>query len=408
MIDPGKLPSLQREIVLTLCELEMYFPPSFFDIMIHLTVHLVRETQLCGPAYMRWMYPFERYMKVLKGYVKSRSRPEGCIAERYIVEEAVEFCTDYLSNVECSAGMPNSCHYHSINGQGINGTKIVTISRKDLEQAHLYVLHNDVEVESYVSKHMDLIKSLYPNRNQSWLTKEHNRCFIPWLKDHISKVFTENPTSVSERLRWLANGPSIHVVSYNGYLINGYTFSTSEHDDRSTRQNSGVTLVAQSMHISSAKDRNPIYANMSYFGVIERIWELDYTKFFVSVFRCTWVDNNNGVQIDESGFIRVNFSKLGYKDEPFILSSQAQQVFYVNDPVDMNWSIVLLSNKQNVNESDDQTREDNLVEDDPFFGTSSSVFEASIPMEDDMYIRNDHDDGLWLYQKKNKKRKRMT
>ena len=107
MIDPGKLPSLQREIVLTLCELEMYFPPSFFDIMIHLTVHLVRETQLCGPAYMRWMYPFERYMKVLKGYVKIRSRPEGYIAERYIVEEAVEFCTDYLSNVECSAGMPN-------------------------------------------------------------------------------------------------------------------------------------------------------------------------------------------------------------------------------------------------------------------------------------------------------------
>ena len=183
--------------------------------------------------------------------------------------------------------MSNSCHPGSINGQGINGTKIVTISRKDLEQAHLYVLHNDDEVEFYVSKHMDLIKSLYPNKNQSWLTREHNRCFITWLKDHISKVFTEDPTLVSKRLRWLANGPSIHVVSYNRYLINWYTFSTSEHDDRSTRQNIGVTLVAQSMHISSAKDRNPIYTNMSYFGDIERIWELDYTKCFVSVFQCT-------------------------------------------------------------------------------------------------------------------------
>ncbi|BBG99640.1 hypothetical protein Prudu_009399 [Prunus dulcis] len=30
----------------------------------------------------RWMYPFERYMKVLKGYVQNRTRPEGCIAER--------------------------------------------------------------------------------------------------------------------------------------------------------------------------------------------------------------------------------------------------------------------------------------------------------------------------------------
>src|ERR1044072_6369190 len=66
VIDPEKLPTLHKEIVVTLCELEMYFPPSFFDIMVHLVVHLVKETQLCGPAYMRWMYPAERYMKILK------------------------------------------------------------------------------------------------------------------------------------------------------------------------------------------------------------------------------------------------------------------------------------------------------------------------------------------------------
>ena len=34
-----------------LCQLEMYFSPSFFDIMIHLIVHLVREIQLCGPIF---------------------------------------------------------------------------------------------------------------------------------------------------------------------------------------------------------------------------------------------------------------------------------------------------------------------------------------------------------------------
>ena len=107
MIDPAILPTLQKEIVITLCDLEMYFPPSFFDIMVHLVVHLVKETQLCGPAYMRWMYPAERYMKILKGYVKNRSRPEGCIAERYVVEEAIEFCTEYLSNVQ-SIGLPKS------------------------------------------------------------------------------------------------------------------------------------------------------------------------------------------------------------------------------------------------------------------------------------------------------------
>ncbi|RVW34726.1 hypothetical protein CK203_110699 [Vitis vinifera] len=100
VVDVSALDKLQNDLVVTLCLLEKYFPPSFFDIMLHLTVHLVREVRLCGPVYLRWMYPFERFMKVLKGYVRNRNRPEGCIAECYITEEAIEFCTEYLSNVD--------------------------------------------------------------------------------------------------------------------------------------------------------------------------------------------------------------------------------------------------------------------------------------------------------------------
>ncbi|PKA52264.1 hypothetical protein AXF42_Ash010160 [Apostasia shenzhenica] len=66
IVDPCKLDELQSNLIVTLCELEMFFSPSFFDIMIHLTIHLVRKVKLCGPIFMRWMYPFERYMKILK------------------------------------------------------------------------------------------------------------------------------------------------------------------------------------------------------------------------------------------------------------------------------------------------------------------------------------------------------
>ena len=45
------------------------------------------------------MYPFEQYMKI-KGYVKNLNRPEGCIVECYICEEAIEFYSKYLTNVE--------------------------------------------------------------------------------------------------------------------------------------------------------------------------------------------------------------------------------------------------------------------------------------------------------------------
>ncbi|GAA0161569.1 hypothetical protein LIER_17852 [Lithospermum erythrorhizon] len=90
VINPRGLSNLQAMIAKTLCELEMYFPP-FFDVLIYLTVHLVYETRMCGPARMRWMYGMERYMKVLKGYVMNRYRLEACIAETYLVEEAIEY-----------------------------------------------------------------------------------------------------------------------------------------------------------------------------------------------------------------------------------------------------------------------------------------------------------------------------
>ena len=67
----------------------MYFPPTFFDIMVHLIVHLVWEIKCWGPIYLRRMYPVERYMKILKGYTKNLHRLEASIVERYIAEEAI-------------------------------------------------------------------------------------------------------------------------------------------------------------------------------------------------------------------------------------------------------------------------------------------------------------------------------
>jgi hypothetical protein len=60
VIDKNKLEKLEEDVAVTLCMLERYFPPSFFDIMIHLTIHLGREVRIGGPVQYRWMYPFER------------------------------------------------------------------------------------------------------------------------------------------------------------------------------------------------------------------------------------------------------------------------------------------------------------------------------------------------------------
>ena len=56
---------LQDRVALTLCHLEKIFPPAFFDVMEHLTIHLAEEAMIAGPVQFRWMYPIERYVSCM-------------------------------------------------------------------------------------------------------------------------------------------------------------------------------------------------------------------------------------------------------------------------------------------------------------------------------------------------------
>jgi len=103
--------------------------------------------------------------------------------------------------------------------------------------------------------------------------------------------------------------------------------------------NNGVTLEAESMHFASSKDNNPVMATISYFVVIE--WEVDYVKFRVPVFKYKWVDCNTGVHVDDLGFTLVDLTRIGSKKDPFIMAYQAKQVFYVKDPSNERWSVVI-------------------------------------------------------------------
>jgi hypothetical protein len=157
VIDPAKLDDLENDAVVILCQLEMYFSPSFFDIMVHLIIHLVREIRFCGPVYLRWMYPIERYMKILKGYVKNQYRPEASIVERYIAEEAIEFCTNYLLEVR-AVGLPKSRFEGRCAGKGTRGITVKSMGYEEVLQAHFYILNNTDKVQPYLSTHKNIIK----------------------------------------------------------------------------------------------------------------------------------------------------------------------------------------------------------------------------------------------------------
>ena len=418
VVDTTKLNDLYREIVVILCELEMYFPPSFFDVMVHLALHLVREVQLCGPVYLRWMYPVERFLKVLKGYVKNTAHPEGCIAERYIADEASNLCADYLSSVE-PIGMPKSRHDGQLKGKGLSAAELVEISEVERNLAHLHVLHNRPEVEPFVEEHRNLLRAVHGDRNESLITREHNKHFIKWFNERICRLLEAADGSVSENLSWLCKRPSSMAFSYTSYAINGYTFYTKARDGKSKRQNSGVTVVGEGWHISSAKDSNPIYAEMAYFGVIDTILELDYAAFRIPVFRCQWVNNSSGRRVDEYGFVSVDLSRIGYKDDPYILASHVAQVFYIADPLKKNWSIVMQSNKKNVEQVRDDDNDDectnvdmnHFVENEAQFFTS--ILQDSDGNDDDVedepvYVRRDHAEGILIEPKEKKKLKKQS
>ena len=88
---------------------------------------------------------------------------------------------------------------------------------------------------------------------------------------------------------------------------------------------------------------------------------------------------------------------MRYKDEPFILSFQAKQVFYVTDPTSSKWSIVLLSNKvigdNNVNQSDVDVENESYVRGNESYVRNDQDENIIV---DESYIRHDHNDGIWI------------
>ncbi|XP_074297804.1 uncharacterized protein LOC141628581 [Silene latifolia] len=390
VIDPGELEALQNLIVTTLCQFEMYFPPSFFTIMVHLTVHLVREIKYLGPVYLRYQYPFERLMKVYKDYTSNRYRPEGCIAERAIIDEALSYCYTHLANSEL-LGIPKNRHSSWMMGKGLRGHVRQDMAFDKWHTTHTYVLHNEDEVQPYIEEHMVFLRDIYRNKTEMWIASEHNKMFRAWFKGRVIENLQKYPDYISSRLRRLCFGPNTYASSYSGYAINGCTFYTREQDEKSTMQNSGVCVEAEAMHFSSSKDKNPVLGKMHYYGVIEEIWELDYTDFEIPIFGCKWCQSNSGVRKDELGFTLVNLDKIGHKEDPFILATQAKQVFYVTDPLDKKWPVVLsIRSRWDVDSFD----EDVIFE--GFDRNVSSLDDTDSVNTSSLYTRDDHNEGIWI------------
>ena len=142
VVDKAELPALRVYVAETLCFLEVCFPPSFFDIMEHTLIHLVDELETCGPVGGRWMYPYERYLGTLKSFVRNKAQPEASMANGYVAEEALGFCTEYL-NLEryTERHVWESEEEESLKASVVEGSgRVVNISEAELDRVHTYVI----------------------------------------------------------------------------------------------------------------------------------------------------------------------------------------------------------------------------------------------------------------------------
>ncbi|XP_019264950.1 PREDICTED: uncharacterized protein LOC109242560 [Nicotiana attenuata] len=335
---------LEAEIAITLCKFQMVFPPAFFDVMVHLPIHLAREAKLGGPVQYRWMYPFERYLRILKSYVRNYARPEGSIAEGYLAEESLTFCSRYLKNISTKFNRPARNDGESVSHGEISifknsgwtkgGSDPAPLSRDELNQATIYVLQNCEEVWPFLEEHtreMEIQSAIGDGR--------HNNDFFDWFRAHILQLSAQG--HANDDLISLALGPGPLVLRYSTLMVNGFRFQTRDIEWRRKTQNCGVLVRGDDS--DSTKE---------YYGIMEDIYKLSYVgNKKVYLFRCHWWDVahvGKGYKIDKYGFTSVNTRCALNTYEPFVLAPQCEQVFYVDDMSNKDWLVVVKTNPRDL------------------------------------------------------------
>jgi hypothetical protein len=81
-------------------------------------IHLVDQIFVLWHTYMHHMYPYERHMVVMNGYVCNRAHLEGSMIEGYMTEEVIECCVDYIKDGKL-IGVPVPRHHSRLSGKGI-------------------------------------------------------------------------------------------------------------------------------------------------------------------------------------------------------------------------------------------------------------------------------------------------
>ncbi|GJT36016.1 helitron helicase-like domain-containing protein [Tanacetum coccineum] len=173
-----------------------------------------------------------------------------------------------------------------------------------------------------IRQHKQVLKTENPGKRIAFLENKHNKSFVKWLREEVERELAIDKESVSETVRWISYGLRITVVKYDAYNING-----------SCNHKTSILLGCFTLDMG--------------------------TRLQIPLFKYDWVNHKSGgVKRDKLGYTLVDLNNLGHKVDPFVLGSQALQVFYVKNPVDKKLSIVFKTPPKNYKDMYDEVDEE--------------------------------------------------
>nr|GEV66609.1 hypothetical protein [Tanacetum cinerariifolium] len=197
-----------RKVIDILCNLELIYPPVFFNIMIHLVIHLPLEAYFGRPICPEEALTFSSY---------------------YVWDVTTKF-NRLDRNVDCP---PLTCQFHVFKSlcKLIGLRSVIRIDHQELKNVIWYVLHNSPGINTYRAK----FKIEFPNK---YMKEE----FPDWFGKQIRQHHVDNDPGVNEssELFALASGPSQNPISVNSCVVNGVRFVVHSRDERHTTQNSSI------------------------------------------------------------------------------------------------------------------------------------------------------------------------
>ncbi|KAF7835450.1 uncharacterized protein G2W53_010309 [Senna tora] len=161
---------------------------------------------------------------------------------------------------------------------------------------------------------------------------------------------------------------SLYLCRYLNYQHKNL-FHTKDRALRRKTQNSGVLVKG-----------NVSDTEKEYYGVLEDVYELNYVENRkVYLFKCHWWDVahfERGYKVDKYEFVSVNTKRSLNTNEPFVLASQAKQVFYLDDISDPGCLVLVKTNPRDLFDVPQEDKEDDGVGDGVVFDQAYQPIEV--------------------------------